>query len=100
MLILNGHKSYILAEFKQYYKEYNIISINMPLYSFYFLQPLNIKLFSLLKYIYSKEINLFIQASINYITKSKFFLVFKAAYNKIFTEENIKSRFRGAGISL
>jgi hypothetical protein len=43
--------------------------------------------------------NLFIQASVNHITKSEFFIVFKAAYNKVFTKENIKSGFKGAGIS-
>jgi hypothetical protein len=53
-----------------------------------------------LKHAYGDEINLFIQASINYITKSKFFVVFKAAHDKVFIEENIKSGFRGAGISL
>jgi hypothetical protein len=52
-----------------------------------------------LKRAYSDQINLFIQASINYITKSKFFIAFKAAHNKIFTEENIKAAFKGARIS-
>jgi hypothetical protein len=53
-----------------------------------------------LKYIYGDKINLFIRASINYIIKSEFFIAFKAAYDKVFTEENIKAGFREAGISL
>ena len=100
MLVLDRYKSYILAEFKQYYNNNNIIPISIPLYLSYLLQPLNIILFSPLKYIYSNEINLFIQASINYITKFKFFIIFKAAYNKVFIKENMKSGFKGAGISL
>jgi hypothetical protein len=100
MLVLDRHKSYILAEFKQYYKENNIISISILLYLSYLLQLLDIILFSPLKHVYSDEINFFIQALINYITKSEFFITFKAAYNKVFTEENIKVRFREAGIFL
>jgi hypothetical protein len=100
MLILDRHKSYILAEFKQYYKENNIISINIPLHLSHLLQLLDITLFLPLKHIYGDKINLFIQALINYITKSKFFITFKAAYDKVFTKKNIKAGFKGAGISL
>jgi hypothetical protein len=72
----------------------------MPPHLSHLLQPLDVALFSPLKHTYGNEINLFIRASINYITKSKFFIAFKAAYDKVFTEENIKARFRRAGISL
>jgi hypothetical protein len=72
----------------------------MLLYLSYPLQPLDIIIFLLLKYIYSNKINLFIRALINYITKSKFFIIFKVAYNKVFIKENMKAGFRGAGISL
>ena len=61
-------------------------------------QPLDISLYSPLKGAYSDKINLLIKAAINYITKSEFFVAFKAAHFKVFTEANIKSRFRGAGI--
>ena len=100
MLVLDRHESYILAEFEQYCKKHNIIPISMPPHLSYLLQPLDIALFSPLKRVYGDKINLFIRASINYITKSKFFIVFKAAYDKVFIEENIKAGFRRAGISL
>jgi hypothetical protein len=99
MLILDGYKSHVLAEFEQYCRENNIIPISMPLHSSHLLQPLDIALFSLLKRVYGDEINLFIRASINYITKSEFFIAFKAAYNKVFTEKNIKAGFKEASVS-
>ena len=88
----------MFAEFNYYYKENKIISISMPLYSSYLVQLLDITLFWPLKYVYSEEINDFVRAFINYITKSKFFIAFKAAYNKTFTKDNIKATFRGAKI--
>ncbi|MBD4413537.1 hypothetical protein GUG95_20060, partial [Xanthomonas citri pv. citri] len=83
----------------QYCKDNKIITISMPPHSSHLLQPLDVALYSPLKRAYGDEINLFIRASINHITKSEFFLAFKAAHNKTFTAENIKSAFRGAGIS-
>jgi len=37
---------------------------------------------------------------INYITKLKFLLAFKAALNKVFIKENIYRSFRGASLVL
>jgi len=70
----------------------------MPPYSSYLVQPLDIALYSPLKRVYSQEISDFIRASINHITKSEFFIAFKAAHDKTFTKDNIESAFRGAGI--
>ena len=71
----------------------------MPAHSFYILQPLNITLYSPLKRAYDYQINFFIRVSINYITKSKFFIAYLVIYNIIFTKKNMKAEFRGAGIS-
>ena len=70
----------------------------MPPHSSHLVQLLDVALFRPLKHIYSKEINDFIRASINYIIKSEFFIVFNAAYNKTFIEDNIKAAFRGARV--
>ncbi|KAF0323727.1 hypothetical protein GQ607_008936, partial [Colletotrichum asianum] len=61
---------------------------------------LDIILYLLLKYIYRDKINLFIKSSINYIIKSKFFIIFYKVYNKIFISKNIKSTFYRASILL
>ena len=61
---------------------------------------MDVGLYSPLKVIYGYQINLFIRASINHITKLEFFIAYLAAHNTIFIKKNIKGAFRGAGISL
>ena len=98
MLILDGHESHMSAEFNHYCKENKIIPISMPPHSSHLVQPLDVALFRPLKHAYGEEINDFVRASINHITKSEFFIAFKAAHDKTFTEDNIKAAFRGAGV--
>jgi hypothetical protein len=98
LLILDGHESHISAEFEAYCKDNSIITLSMPPHSSHLLQPLDVALYSPLKRAYSKEIELFIKASINHITKVEFFQAFKAAHYAIFTENNIKAGFNAAGL--
>ncbi|KAK8872257.1 Pogo transposable element with KRAB domain [Apiospora arundinis] len=98
LLILDGHESHISAEFEAYCKSNDIITISMPPHSSHLLQPLDVALYSPLKRAYSKEIELFIKASINHITKLEFFIAFKAAHFAIFTETNIRSEFSASGL--
>ena len=53
ILIIDGHNSYIFAEFNEYCKFNNIITINMLVYSFHLLQLLNLGLYLLLKFVYN-----------------------------------------------
>ena len=85
-------------EFDNYCKFNNIITVSMPVYLSHLLQSLNIKIFSPLKAAYSHQINLFIRASINHITKLEFFIIYLIAHNKIFTEKNIKKVFKKVDI--
>ena len=52
----------------------------MPPYLSHLLQPLDVGCFSPLKRAYSREIEALIRNYINYITKLKFLLAFKAAF--------------------
>jgi hypothetical protein len=47
---------------------------------------------------YGRELKAFIKAHINHITKTKFFIAFKAAHFNTITAENVKASFRGAGL--
>ena len=80
MLVLNRHKSHKSAEFQEYYKAYNIITLCLPPHSSHLTQPLDVGCFSVLKRAYGRQIETFIKAYINYIIKVEFFLAFKAAY--------------------
>lgn len=62
------------------------------------LSPLDIGLFGPLKRAYGKEIETFIEAQINHITKVEFFLAFHTVYKASMTVNNILGGFRGAGL--
>ena len=70
----------------------------MPAYSSHLLQPLDVVPYSLLKRHYGDGISLLARSRIYYIDKETFLLAFKAAFEKTFTLENVRARFRGAGL--
>jgi hypothetical protein len=98
MLILDGHGSHLSAEFESYCKTHNIITLCLPAHSSHITQPLDVGCFGPLKRAYGREINAFIKAHINHITKVEFLIAFKAAYKASMIESNIKGGFRGAGL--
>ena len=96
ILVLDGHKSYVNAEFNEYYKENNIITLCLPLYLSYLTQPLDISLFIALKVAYGAMISSLVKMHITYITKDDFFPAFKAIFLKAFTLEIVARGFRGS----
>jgi hypothetical protein len=80
MLVLDRHESYESAGFQEYCKDNNIITLCLPPYSSHLTQPLDVGYFSVLKRIYGRQIETFIKAHINHITKVEFFLAFHSAY--------------------
>ena len=95
MLVLDGHESHQSVDFETYCKDHNIIPICLPPHSSHITQPLDVGFFSVLKRAYGREINTFIRAHINNITKVEFFLALHAAYKWSMTKENIAGGFRG-----
>ncbi|KFY28655.1 hypothetical protein V491_00357, partial [Pseudogymnoascus sp. VKM F-3775] len=98
MLVLDGHESHESAEFQEYCKAHNIITLGLPAHSSHLTQPLDVGSFSVLKRAYSRQIEIYVKAHINYITKVEFFIAFKAAYLETFTAQNAKAGFRRAGL--
>jgi DDE superfamily endonuclease/helix-turn-helix, Psq domain len=98
MLVLDGHESHESAEFQEYCKTHNIITLGLPPHSSHLTQPLDVGCFSVLKRAYGRQIETFIKAHINHITKVEFFLAFTAAYKESMTVENCQAGFRGAGL--
>jgi hypothetical protein len=80
MLVLDGHKSHRSAVFEDYYKAHNIITLGLPAHSSYLTQLLDVGCFRMLKRTYGRQIEDFIRAYVNHITKVEFFIAFKAAY--------------------
>jgi DDE superfamily endonuclease len=98
MLVLDRHESHELAAFQDYCKTNNIITLCLPPHSSHLTQLLDVRYFSILKWIYRRQIKTFIKAYINHITKVKFFLAFYTAYEQSITPENAIARFYGAGL--
>lgn len=98
MLVLDGHGSHQSVDFEAYCKDHKIIPLCLPPHSSHITQPLDIGLFGPLKRAYGKEIETFIQAHVNHITKVEFFLAFHAAYKASMTSNNTLGGFRGAGL--
>jgi hypothetical protein len=98
MLVLDRHKSHESVEFQEYCRSHDIIPIRLPPYLSHLTQPLDVACFRPLKRAYSREIELYIKAYINHITKTKFLIAFKNAFFKLITKQNAQAGFRGAGI--
>jgi hypothetical protein len=98
MLVLDGHESHESAQFQEYCKTHNIITLGLPPHSSHLTQPLDVGCFSVLKRAYGRQLEIFIKAHINHITKVEFFLAFKAAYTQSMTIANSQAGFRGAGL--
>ncbi|KFY24886.1 hypothetical protein V493_04968 [Pseudogymnoascus sp. VKM F-4281 (FW-2241)] len=98
MLVLDGHESHESIAFQDYCKSNNIITLGLPAHSSHITQPLDVGCFSVLKRMYSRQIEGFMKAYINHITKVEFFMAFKTAYQQSITVQNAQAGFRGAGL--
>ena len=98
MLVLDSYESHINAEFNEYCKANSIIPLCLPAHSSHLTQPLDVGVFSPLKKIYGAQISFLARANITHITKDDFFPAFRTAFYKAFTQQNIESSFRGAGL--
>ena len=93
LLIIDGHESHCLVDFQDLCKEKKIITLCMLAHSSHLLQLLNVACFLLLKRLYSDGISALARNRINYISKETFLPVFKAAFSKTLTTENICAGF-------
>jgi hypothetical protein len=98
LLIIDGHESHQSVEFHRICKEENIIALCMPPRSSHLLQPLDVGCFSPLKKAYGDEISALARNFTNHIGKETFLPAFKSAFNRVYTKENIRASFRGAGL--
>jgi hypothetical protein len=100
LLIVDGHSSHVNMAFINWADEHGIILLILPPHTTHRLQPLDVGLFQPLSTYYSLELNQLMHDSGGAVSMSKrfFWPLFKRAWDKAFTEENIQSAFRKAGI--
>jgi hypothetical protein len=70
----------------------------MPPHLSHILQLLDVGCFSSIKTAYGRQAENLMRSQINHITKLKFLLCFKAAFNAAITKNNILGGFRGASL--
>ena len=100
MIVFDSYESYLSTQFEAFCKEKNIITFCFPSHSSHLIQFLDVGCFNVLKRMYGKELEDFIRAHINHITKPEFFIAFKAAHLAAMTSKNIKAGFRSASLIL
>ena len=81
MLVIDGHESHKSAEFEAFCHENRIVTVGLPPHSSHPLQPLDVGCFGSLKKAYGKEIESVVRSHITHISKTEFFIAFKAAHN-------------------
>jgi hypothetical protein len=100
LLIVDGHSSHFNMKFVDFADRHRILLVILPPHSTHRLQPLDIGLFSPLATYYTQEIDrlLFESQGLVRMTKRDFWRLFRPAWEKAFTKENISSAFAAAGI--
>ncbi len=98
LLILDGHESHHSTEFELFCKTENIVTLCMPPHSSHFLQPLDVGCFGPLKQAYGRQIECFMRAHINHISKLEFLCAFREAFFISITEKTIRGGFIGTGL--
>jgi DNA-binding Lrp family transcriptional regulator len=98
LLVLDGHESHHSADFEEYCRTNNILTLCMPAHSSHLLQPLDIGCFGPLKKAYSRQIENLVRTRITHVSKEAFIPAFVEAFKATITKKNIQGGFRGAGL--
>ena len=100
LLLVDGHSSHVNMEFIDFADRHRIIIMILPPHTTHRLQPLDVVLFQVLSTAYSQELDNLMNSSGGLVSMSKrfFYRMFKAAWEKSFTEKNIQRAFDKPGI--
>jgi hypothetical protein len=98
LLILDGHESHQLQDFKDYCLENKILTLCMPAHLSHILQLLDIICFAPLKLKYSQRVRDLACRRVFHINKEGFLPAFRDAFFDMFTAENCKKAFKAAGL--
>ena len=98
LLICNGHNSHISGSFISHYIQNRISLLILPLHTSHVLQPLNVAIFGPLKKHLTTALSPFNEGQLLRITKAEWIEAYIAARERAFSELNIFSAWRGAGL--
>jgi hypothetical protein len=93
LLILDGHGSHCTLDFLEWCHKRRILVAIYPPHSTHRLQPLDVSLFNPLATYYSQALDAHTRQSLGLssVSKRDFFTIFYPAFDKAFSEENIRS---------
>ena len=77
LLILDKYSNHFAPQFNQFCTECKIVPLCMLLHFLHILQPFDVGCFSILKCLYSCQVEQFIRLSINHINKPDFLISYK-----------------------
>jgi hypothetical protein len=101
LLIIDGHGSYLTQDWFDYCKAHRIILAQFPPHSTHTLQPLDVVMFQPLSDAYTSALIEFTHQSQGLlpVKKGDFFLLFWAAWSKVFTKKDlIRKSFEATGV--
>jgi hypothetical protein len=100
LLFVDGHGSHVTTEFLQKALEKKILVVIYPPHTTHRLQPLDVGCFAPLATYYSQSLESFSNSSegLTRMSQKEFFGVFWPAWQKAFTEANIKSSWKKTGL--
>ena len=99
LLIVNGHGSHTTDEFMWECYRNNVYLLFLPAHTSHVLQPLDLAIFSVLKTIYRRHINLLAsQTDSAPVGKLNFLRCYAKAHQEALNINNIKAGFRASGI--
>jgi hypothetical protein len=93
LLILDGHKSHLNQDFKDYCLEHRIVTLCMTSRLSHILQPLDMVCFLLLKRKYSQRVRDLARKRVFHINREVFLSAFKDTFFDVSTEENCHRAF-------
>lgn len=95
---MDGHGSHITIEFIEFCLSVNIVAYCLPAHSTHLLQPLDVGLFSPLQKAYGKQVDRLVRFGNVAIHKGNFLPMLVEARTATYTQKNILSAWRGAGL--
>lgn len=100
LLFLDGHGSHINLKFLDWCDKHNIQICAYPPHTTHRLQPLDVSLFAPLATYYTQELDRWISVTqaLCKMNKRHFYKLFKVAFEKAFSEHNIRSGWEQTGL--
>src|SRR5438046_3451196 len=100
LLIYDRHDSHIIASWIAHCMKNNIIFMILSPHSSHLTQPLDVRVFDLLKTLMASAIEPLISTELHHILKTEWLSAYVEAHDNAFSIQNIWAGFHGTGIQL